>query len=320
MAPRLLVLGAGGFLGRSIVHHLAGTTDAELVLHSRGVDDRAGFDAGFESHMVDLLSSTPGTLADLVDAVAPDAVVNCTGLAFGEPADLKVANVYAVMRMIAELEECKGVHLVHLGSAAEYGRPSNNRPVAETTPAIPQSDYGITKLMATEQLMRAAAEERISVTVLRVFNPVGRFSPPTTLPGSAARKIDVAVRSGARTINLGPLDSWRDYVDTRDIARAVFAASVSTPRTSSVLNVGRGEAVEGAHLVKTLAAIAGFQGEVIQDAPRSVRSASVDWLCADVQAIKRELGWTAEHSIEDSLAELWDEITSSVSRGSEQHE
>ena len=318
MAPRLLVLGAGGFLGRSIVHHLAGSTDAELVLHSRGVDDRAGFDDGHESHILDLLSSPPGALADLVDEVTPDAVVNCTGLAFGEPADLKVANVYVVMRLIAELEECKGVHLVHLGSAAEYGRSTHNQPVSESTPAIPQSDYGITKLMATEQLMRAAAEERISVTVLRVFNPIGRFSPQTTLPGSAARKIDAALRSGARTINLGPLDSWRDYVDTRDIASAVLAATMSTPRTSSVLNVARGEAVEGAHLIKTLASIAGFQGDVIQDAPRSVRSASVDWLCADVQAIKNELGWTAEHSIEDSLGELWDEV--SASRGSEHDE
>ncbi|MGZ4678966.1 MAG: NAD-dependent epimerase/dehydratase family protein [Ilumatobacteraceae bacterium] len=311
MAPRLLVLGAGGFLGRSIVHHLAGTTDAELVLHSRGVDDRAGLDAGHESHELDLLSSSPGSLADLVDRVAPYAVVNCTGLAFGEPADLKVANVYVVMRLIAELEECKGVHLVHLGSAAEYGRSTHNRPVSETTPAIPQSDYGITKLMATEQLMRAAAEERISVTVLRVFNPIGRFSPQTTLPGSAARKMDEALRSDARTINLGPLDSWRDYIDTRDIARAVLAATVSTPRTSSVLNVARGEAVEGTQLIKTLATIAGFEGDVIQDAPRSVRSASVDWLCADVRAIKNEFGWTAEHTIDDSLGELWDEISTS---------
>lgn len=315
MAPRLLVLGAGGFLGRSIVHHLAGTGDAELILHSRGADDRAGngldLDLDLEWHNLDLLNSAPGALADLVDEVAPDAIVNCTGLAFGEPADLRVANVLLVIRLIAELDECKGIHLVHLGSAAEYGRSIDNCPVAETALAIPQSDYGITKLMATEQLMRAAAEERLSVTVLRVFNPVGRFSPETTLPGGAARKIDLALRSGAKAIHLGPLDSWRDYVDTRDIARAVLAASVITPRTSAVLNVARGEAVEGTQLIKALTAIAGYHGDVIQSAPRSVRSASVDWVCADVRAIKKELGWAALHSIEDSLGELWNGIIAS---------
>ena len=311
MVPRLLVLGAGGFLGRSIVHQLASTGDAELILHSRGVDDRAGNDLDLEWHSLDLLQSAPGSFADLVDQVAPDAIVNCTGLAFGEPADLKVANVLLVVRLIAELEECKGVHLVHLGSAAEYGRSIGNCPVTETTPAVPQSDYGITKLMATEQLMRAADDGRLSATVLRVFNPVGRFSPETTLPGGAARKIDRALRSDAQAIHLGPLDSWRDYVDTRDIARAVLAASVTTPRKSAVLNVARGEAVEGTQLIKALAAIAGYHGDIIQSAPRSVRSASVDWVCADVSTIKNELGWTAQHSIEESLGELWDGISTS---------
>jgi nucleoside-diphosphate-sugar epimerase len=311
MTPRLLVLGAGGFLGRSIVHHLADTGDAELILHSRGVDDRAGDDLDIEWHSLDLLNSAPGALADLIDEVAPDAVVNCTGLAFGEPADLRVANVVLVVRLIAELEECTGVHLVHLGSAAEYGRSIDNCPVSENAPAVPQSDYGITKLMATELLMRAAAEDRASVTVLRVFNPIGRFSPETTLPGGAARKIDIALRSGAEAIHLGPLDSWRDYIDTRDIARAVFDASVTTHRNGAVLNVGRGEAVEGTQLIKSLAAIAGYRGDIIQSAPRSLRSASVDWVCADVRAIKKELGWTAQHSIEDSLGELWAEISTS---------
>ena len=66
MTPRLLVLGAGGFLGRSIVHHLADTGDAELILHSRRVEDRAGNDLDLECHSLELLNSAPGALADLV--------------------------------------------------------------------------------------------------------------------------------------------------------------------------------------------------------------------------------------------------------------
>jgi nucleoside-diphosphate-sugar epimerase len=221
------------------------------------------------------------------------------------------ANVVVVMRLIAELEECTGVHLVHLGSAAEYGIQPHKIPVSEAMRATPQSAYGITKLKATEALMRAAAEERLSVTVLRVFNPVGPFSPETTLPGSAARKIATALQEKTPAINLGALDSWRDYIDTRDIARAVLAAAVVTPRSSQVLNVGRGEAVESWQLVKMLADIAGFRGDIVESDARSLRSACVDWLCADVETIRASLGWTAEHSMEESLAELWSEISAS---------
>lgn len=311
MAPRLLVLGAGGFLGRSIAHHIAATGEAELVLHSRGADDRAGFRDGIESHALDLLTCDTGAIAEMIAEVAPDAIVNCTGSAVGDLQQMTTANVVVVLRLIAELEKCKRVPLVHLGSAAEYGVQQDKIPVSESMPAAPQSAYGHTKLRATEHLMQAAAEDRISVTVLRVFNPVGRFSPETTLPGSAARKIAAALRSDAPAINLGALDSWRDYVDTRDIARAVVAAAVTMPECSRVLNVGRGEAVESLHLIKTLAKIAGYNGDIVESDARSLRSASVDWLCADVQAMKDNLGLAAEYSIEEALGELWSGISAS---------
>jgi NDP-hexose 4-ketoreductase len=309
MAPRLLVLGAGGFLGRSVAHHIADSGDAELILHSRNAEGLAGFGDRVESCTLDLLASEPGAIAEMIDEVVPDAVINCTGSAVGDLDHMTKANVLVVLRLIAELEKCKSVHLVHLGSAAEYGIQQHNTPVSEAMSATPQSAYGHTKLRATDQLMQAAYAGRISVTVLRIFNPVGRYSPATTLPGSAARKIAIAMRSGARAINLGALDSWRDYVDTRDIARAVLASAVTPPWPSQVLNVGRGEAVESAHLVKTLAEIAGYTGDIVESDARSLRSASVDWLCADVEAIKDNLGWAAEYSIEEALGELWSGIS-----------
>ena len=311
MAPRLLLLGAGGFLGRSVAHHIAASGDAELVLHSRTAEGRAGFDDGVESRCLDLLASEPGAIAEMIEEVAPDAVINCAGATGGNLDHMTTANVAVALRLIAELEKCKSVHLVHLGSAAEYGIQQHNTPVSEAMCAAPQSAYGQTKLRATDHLMQAAYAERISVTVLRVFNPVGRYSPATTLPGSAARKINTAMRFGAPAISLGALDSWRDYVDTRDIARAVLAAAVTSPRSSEVLNVGRGEAVKSAHLVKMLAEIAGYTGEIVESDARSLRSASVDWLCADVAAIKETLGWAAEYSIEEALGELWSGISAS---------
>jgi nucleoside-diphosphate-sugar epimerase len=311
MAPRLLLLGAGGFLGRSIAHHIAASGDAELILHSRTDEGRAGFDDGVESRSLDLLASEPGAIAKMIEEVAPDAVINCTGSTGGDLDHMTTANVVVVLRLIAELEKCKSVHLVHLGSAAEYGIQQHNTPVSEAMSATPQSAYGQTKLKATDHLMRAAHAERISVTILRVFNPVGRYSPATTLPGSAARRMNIAMRSGAPAIDLGALDSWRDYVDTRDIARAVLAAAITSPWSSEVLNVGRGEALQSAHLVKTLAEIAGYTGEIVESDARSLRSASVDWLCADLAAIKNTLGWAAEYSIEEALGELWGGISAS---------
>jgi nucleoside-diphosphate-sugar epimerase len=311
MARRLLLLGAGGFLGRSIAHHVAGHGGAELILHDRTADQELTFDNVFESHTLDLLTCATGAIAELIDHVAADVVVNCTGLTVGEPGELRDANVGVVRRLIDELDGRDSVHLVQIGSAAEYGIQHRQCPVSEDVLATPQSAYGITKLEATALLMAAAEQDRISVTVLRVFNPVGRFSPATTLPGNAARQIDAALRSGATAINLGSLDSRRDYVDTRDVARAVLAAASAPPRSGVVLNVGRGEEVESRYLVKALASIAGYHGDIVEGDVRSARSARVSSLYADVKSIKQQLGWSADYRIEDSLGELWSETSKS---------
>ncbi len=78
-----------------------------------------------------------------------------------------------------------------------------------------------------------------------------------------------------------------------------------------MLNVGRGEAVAGRHLVESLAAIAGYDGEIAENSEQSVRSARVTSMCADIKAISERLDWSAEYSIEDSLSELWNQTTQS---------
>jgi NDP-hexose 4-ketoreductase len=309
MPRRLLLLGAGGFLGRSIAHFVAGNGGAELVLNVRSERHGSALDDVFESYALDLLTCRTGAIGEMVDRVAPDVVVNCAGLTVGQPNELRAANVGLAIRLIDELEGRDDVHLVHIGSAAEYGIQGRDAPVPEYAFAAPGSAYGVTKLEATERLTAAAAQNRISVTVLRVFNPLGRFSSPSTLAGNAALQIDAAIRSGARSINLGALDSRRDYIDTRDVARAVLAAASTVRHTGAVLNVGRGEAVASRFLVESLATIAGYDGEIVETTDRSVRSARVSSLCADINAIARRLDWTPHYSIEDSLGELWNQTT-----------
>ncbi len=310
MSRRMLVLGAGGFIGRSLVGHVLRNGGPELVLHYRDTTERLAIGKDLESHVLDVVTCPVAALAEMFDRTSPDIVVNCIGLTVGRPDELRAANVDVVNRLIDVVEGRHGVHLVQLGSAAEYGIQQHRCPVSEDVFCAPISAYGASKLEATERLMFAATRDWISVTVLRLFNPVGRFSPPSSLAGSAAIKIDDALRTGANTVILGALDSWRDYIDVRDIARAVLAVASSLPLTSSVLNVGRGTAVESLQLVRSLAAIAGYHGEIVEGEGEvgSARSSHVDWQCADVDAIGKALGWSAVYNIEDSLTQLWSEV------------
>jgi NDP-hexose 4-ketoreductase len=313
MSSRLLLLGASGFIGRSIMReYVEEDFCGELVVHwhRRPLVDVAPDE--YRLHQLDLRLADLNVYAHLIDTVRPDVVINCTGLTSGSDADLHAVNVDVVTKLTATLSGRHGVHLVHIGSAAEYGPQRSGVPVAETMLAAPKSVYGLSKYEATRRLMDSVAAGRINVTILRVFNPLGRFSSAATLAGSASLLMRDALRAGEDCIRLGSLSSWRDYVDTRDVARAALAAARERHNGGLILNVGRGEAVQSRQLIASLADVAGFDGSIIETAQGSDRSNVVPWQCADVSAIRDELGWTPRYTIRESLRELWDETQHEV--------
>ncbi len=185
-------------------------------------------------------------------------------------------------------------------------------PARETDEPHPVGDYAATKLAGTELVREAAESGRVSATVLRVFNPLGAGAPPGSLVGRAVGSLQEALATGSQQIKLGALDSARDYIDVRDVARAALLASRRPyrPGQPMVLNVGRGIPVSSRWLVHRLAAIAHFDGEIVEESQASsTRSATVPWQWADTAAVRRELRWTPRHLLADSLSQAWSAAT-----------
>lgn len=312
-SPRILVLGATGFIGRAVCRAAVDEgCGSNLVMHVRRGDQVDEALAGIEWRALDLVRADLSAYAELMDGVRPDVVVNCVGLTSGTGDELHALNVDVVTKLIATLAGRPHVHLIHIGSAAEYGVQPRGTPVAETALAAPRSVYALSKYESTRRLMDSVAAGRINVTILRVFNPLGRHSPAATLAGSAAALFDQAIRYNWSEVHLGNLDTWRDYVDTRDVGSATLAAAAAHREGGVVLNVGRGESVQSRHIINSLAAIAGFQGRIGESRAGSERSTVVQWQCADITAIREQLGWRPRYSIEDSLHDVWDAARSNA--------
>jgi nucleoside-diphosphate-sugar epimerase len=194
--------------------------------------------------------------------------------------------------------------LVHLGSAAEYGRVPVGTATTEDDPERPLGVYGATKLGAT-RLVRAAALAGLDAVVLRLANPIGPGSPATSLAGRIAGELRAALKSG-QDVTTGPLDDVRDFVDVRDVAAAVVAAAVR--RSGSlppVLNVGSGVGTRVAAVVDGLVAVSGFTGAVRVATDGSPRSSAVPWQQADIGLIGSTLGWRPERDLDTALRDLW---------------
>lgn len=276
---RMLLLGATGFLGR---HVAARATGWEVVTASRTAD---------AADVV--LDPSHDGVRELVRRLRPGAVVNCAGAVSGAPADLVAGNV-TLAAAVAEAVRAEGGRLVHLGSAAEYGRVAEGVPVTEDTPPRPAGAYGMTKLAGTEVALTVPG-----AIVLRVFNPVGPGAPRASLLGGVAGQL----ADGETEIRTGPLGAVRDYVDVRDVADAVLAAAAR--RATGVLNVGSGAATLSRDLVRSLLALVPGR-RLAEDGEGSARSAAVPWQRADLGATTAALGWTPVTPLSTAVRDLWE--------------
>ena len=301
----VLVLGASGFLGgsvRSLLEQHPVLGDGVYV--ARNVP---GADAPHGDRWLpfDVVLASAREIRALFSLVEPDAVVNCVGSTTGTASDLRAVNVLVPDKLVQALEEYGTARLVHLGSAAEYGIQEAGMPITETARCQPIGDYGITKLAGTEAVCAATEEGRINAIVLRVFNPLGAGSPLTSIAGRAAVAIRDTMLTGEHAVDFGPLATYRDFIDVRDVAWAALIAAATVANEATVFNVGHGEAILTRTLITELAAVAGFDGAIRESRVRPGRASHIFWQQADITAVKGRLGWSPRHTLHDALDSLW---------------
>lgn len=295
---RLLIMGASGFIGTH-VHGRALAAGMEVVTAGR-----TGFADALRHYHADLAEDDPGKVTALIDEVAPDVVVNCVGATAGELDALVAVNVTGVYTLTkAMLMAKRAPRLVHLGSAAEYGRAEPGVPVSEQAVPRPAAVYGVTKLAGT-RLVELAMAAGLDGVVLRVFNPVGPGAPGSNLPGKVAAELHRALARGT-DVQLGSLDAVRDFIDVRDVADAVIAAVTAPALAHGVLNIGTGRGVPVRTMVRQLLSIAGYTGVIHEDAAGPARAADIPWQEASITCAIEDLGWTPRRDLTTSLTDLW---------------
>ncbi|AXI79339.1 NAD-dependent epimerase/dehydratase family protein [Peterkaempfera bronchialis] len=315
---RVLLLGADGFIGRRVADRLL--ADPELQVTVLGRRDTA--DIRF-----DLAAGSPGALARFLDAVMPRVIINCAGATYGSPRTLTRSNTVAVATVCEAVRRShEPARLIHVGSAAEYGPGPVGSPIPESAEPRPVGPYGVTKLAGTELVLSSG----LDAAVLRVFDAVGPGLPTGSLFGRLAEGLRRALERGDSQLRTADLSAYRDFVDVRDVARAVQAAAVSA--ATGVINVGSGAGVRVRDAAQLLVRASGFEGRLVEESrpggapvvpvpaptgdtpppePRPLPD-PVPWRQADIRTARDRLGWRSRIPLEESLADIWTETACRV--------
>ncbi|HMB07936.1 MAG TPA: NAD-dependent epimerase/dehydratase family protein [Isosphaeraceae bacterium] len=300
--PVWLVTGATGFLGRHVLAALdAGATPGIQVVAS----GRRRPSSWAPSTFLEVDLGDPAAVRSAIGTSEPEVILHLAGRT--PPAGAKALyrdNARATVHLLDALRgRGRPARVVLAGSAAELGPvPVDDLPVGEDYPCRPRDAYGRSKWLATAAGLAARAP--LDVVVARVFNPIGPGLPASQAFGRFAARLAEPGPDPLR-LGVGDLDARRDFVDVRDVARALVALAIAG-RAGRVYHVGTGRSHRVGDGLDHLIRLSGRTVAPEAAPPPAARRGPSDSRAA-IGRIVDETGWRPAIAWRRSLEDLWQE-------------
>jgi nucleoside-diphosphate-sugar epimerase len=252
MISPVLITGATGLIGQELMLTLR--SFPQIHTASRSASSLPGH------HPCDL--SRPEESFALVDRVRPAAVVHLAGGTSPSRHELYEKNVLSTVNLMNAVGRLPHpAYCIVAGSAAEYGDTS--RPlIDEAAPLSPVSEYGRAKVAQTTLAASIARARGIPLTILRPFNVVSPWLPPSTALGNMRRQL-LGSEGPERTVTCGRLDLVRDWVPLPALVEVILALLVR-PAPDQVLNVCSGVGIPLGSILEAMAERLGVALRIVQ--------------------------------------------------------
>jgi nucleoside-diphosphate-sugar epimerase len=289
MKRRVLITGASGALGQSIVTRLAANqSDLDIFTPSRG-EGLEQMDLRHQNHIVRTIERT-----------RPDLIMHLAATFSNDFDEAYAVNVSATQHILRAVEESDLLtRVVLIGSAAEYGLVSvDENPITEEHVLRPVSIYGMTKAWQTE-LAYVYAIRGVNVVVARIFNLIGPCLSEHLFVGRLYKQIK-ELRHGSRSkIEVGPLSAVRDYIAINDAITQLLAIA-DFGEAGEIYHVASGRPVTMRELLARELAAHGLDESIVVESVdlSNRRGYDVPSIYADISkttALMRKLETYAKH-------------------------
>ena len=318
---RILLTGAGGFVGRHLLVSLRQAFPEAVLVGARRRGSEGPVAGADETVILDV-DEAPG-LADTVAAVRPDAVLHLAayadvGASFRNPLAVWRTNVLGTVALgEAVLQAAPRASFLMASSGEVYGLAfQSGQPVAEDTPLAPANPYAASKA-AADLAMGEMALRGLRVVRLRAFTHTGAGQADGFAVAAFAHQI-ARIEAGQQppVLRTGALDRWRDFLDVRDVCSAYVAAlaNVESLPSGIALNICSGKPRRIGDILETLLRLSGVEASVEQDAAR-LRPTDVESVQGDPTLARQTLGWSPTIPWEETLETVLADWRSRVAAG-----
>ena len=294
---KVAILGAAGFLGRSLGESLA-RAGVEVLAATRRP---ASFDhAGIRNIVAPFADG--GDFIPLLRngaAIVHAASISTPGSSAAQPQ--LDGNLRTTLGLLEALQESPGNRLLYISSGGTlYG--DSELPMAEDAPLRPRSYHAAGKIAAESFIRAWASQYPGTAVVLRPSNVYGPGQRPGNGFGVVPNAFRCAVEGAPFTV-LGDGRSLRDYLYVDDfMSLCTTALSARLDKGFHAFNASSGNAVE---LLALLDRIDATTGMPLRRVFQPARTIDVRTIMLDNAAARTAFGWNPAMDLDEGLRRSW---------------
>lgn len=302
---RVLVTGAGGFIGSHLVEALLRAGHSVRAFVRYASHGKRGW---LEEVPAELAGGLEVFAGDITDARAVrEAARGCSRLfhlaaLIGIPYSYVAPNSYVAVNVegtlnVLEAARAEGCERVLVTSTSEVYGTALYTPIDEQHPLQAQSPYSATKIGADALAISYHRAFALPVAVVRPFNTFGpRQSARAIIPTVITQALFAdEVRVGSRT----PV---RDLVFVEDTAAGFLALADSEAAVGQVTNLATGVGVTVGELIERILRIVGRDLPVVEEEARKRPEASEVYTLLGNAGRALSLGWAPKTRLDEGLA------------------
>ena len=302
-SKRVLVTGAGGFIGSHLAERLVELgANVRALVHYNALGTWGWLDSTSVKNEMEVIAGNICDRDSVHEAMQnTDIVVHLAALiaipySYHAPASYVQTNIEGTLNVLQAARELNIERVVHTSTSEVYGT-ARYVPIDEKHPLQGQSPYSASKIGADKMAEAFHLSFGVPVVTIRPFNTFGpRQSARAVIPAI----ITQVLADGA--IHLGNLHPTRDLNYVANTVEGFIHAASASKAVGQTINLGYGKEISIGDLAQLIASLMGRTITIESDSQRIRPDGSeVDRLLADNTLARNLLGWEPQVSLEDGL-------------------
>jgi len=257
-------------------------------------------------HLVECDVCCVSSVQEMLTECQPDRVFHLAGqssvpVSFREPHETLMTNINGLVNLLEVLRrqrpECR---VLVPGTSEEYG--AQEGVLDEDAPLLPLSPYALSKAIQDLAAFQYARSYKLHIVRTRAFNHTGPRRPTLYAEADFAAQLVRVERGAQETVQVGNLDTIRDFSDVRDVVRGYWMA-LAHGQAGEVYNLCSGVGRSIREVLDALVALSPATPRLVF-APDRLRPSDPPRIVGNGSKFRALTGWKPEIPFEQTLADI----------------